>query len=94
MAFYPRLFGLERPRIPVSTYCCMVREFKRGQATRAQIVTAFNLSAGEASAHDDLMASAVSFDRIADMLFVAHAHEMRTRLGITEANLKPRLGVS
>lgn len=96
MAFYPRLLGVERPRIPVDIYCCMVRDFKRvtGTVTRAQIIAAFDLSGAEASSHDTLMGSLVPWDRSQDLLFIAHRSETRDRLNITQNSLMQAIGVS
>lgn len=47
MSLYTRLLGIDTPRIPIHVFMAAVGEWERGRITQAQVVNAFNLSAGE-----------------------------------------------
>jgi hypothetical protein len=47
MGLYERLTGVELPRIPVHAFMGALGEYERGKMTSQQVITAFNLSAGE-----------------------------------------------
>src|SRR5512132_3705236 len=47
MGLYERMLRIELPGIPTHQFIAALGEFERAKMTQAQIVTAFNLSAGE-----------------------------------------------
>ena len=47
MALFARLVGSEEPKLPVHQFMAALSELARGQMTRAEIVTAFDLTVAE-----------------------------------------------
>ena len=82
----------DEDKIAVHQFMAGLAEYKRGSITKADLVTAFNLSASEATALDEFLANldADTIDRakIHDVLFLGEAGlyssaKVKTELGIT-----------
>src|SRR5262245_25135816 len=60
MSLYARLKGLEEPKLPVHQFGAAVSEYRKAKCTRAQILTAFVLSAEESTQFDDLFGNVIA----------------------------------
>lgn len=91
MALLDRLIGTEEPKLPVHQFMAALAEYKRAAITGPQIVSAFDLSAGEATSLQDFLDNldSVAIDRsmIHDVLLLAEAGYY------TKAQVQARLGV-
>lgn len=93
MALYPRLIGLEEPKISIHQFMAAIAEFKRGRVTGPQIATAFSLSAEEIVELTTLRArvtsDALTAEEIHDVCLLAEGGLAYN----TEATMKTRFGV-
>lgn len=93
MALYPRIIGLEEPKIPVHAFYATAGEFARGHITGVQARTLLGLSVAEAIEAQTLVnrvvSGALSADEVHAVLLMAEAGLHYT----TEASIKARLGV-
>jgi hypothetical protein len=91
MPLLDRLLGTEEPKLPVHEFMAALAEYKRGAVSKAQIVSAFDLSAGEATALDAYLSAldADTIDRtlIHDVLMLGEGEYY------TKAQVQSRLGV-
>ena len=92
MALLDRLIGIgEEQKLPVHEFTAALGEYKRGAITGAQIVSDFDLSAGEATSLenflDNLDGSTIDRAMIHDVLLLAEGGRY------TKAQVQARLGV-
>lgn len=94
MALLDRLQGGSETeaKIPVHAFMAALAEYKRGSVTGAQIISAFNLSAGEQSSLqeflDNLDSTTIDRAKIHDVLILLEGEfytiaKAKTELGIT-----------